>query len=331
MIWFHGGAFITGGGELPWYDGHLLAAEQDVVVVAVTARLGALGHLVNGPDGPSPATTDHLAAVEWVHRHVATFGGDPDNITLFGQSAGGFAIDAMLRWGVGSHVRGAIVQSGFLSQEDLIVNRDDIQQIHRAFVTVLEEDPETASVKDLLVAQAELARQMGRTEIWAPVRPDISQPVTIPIIAGMTRDDVLPFLVIADGRSSAEEGDLIELRESMNRIQTAQIVRGNEALAARSRSGGQQAWLYEFAWDVPQSGWGAPHCAELPYVLGTRDAWEQAPMMEGADWELVDRRGRQLRAAWGTFARYQSPGTSWSPFDQEERHVVVLDEGRAAG
>lgn len=97
LVWFHGGAFMSGAGSLPWYSGASMAQRGGMVVVGVNYRLGALGfmHL----PGVSPANLgleDQFFALEWVSRQIATFGGDPDNITVAGQSAGGFSVLAML-------------------------------------------------------------------------------------------------------------------------------------------------------------------------------------------------------------------------------------------
>ena len=97
LVWLHGGAFWTGAGSLDWYSGVPMAREGDVVVVGVNYRLGALGfmHL----DGVAPANLglmDQFAAIEWVAREIAACGGNPDNITVMGQSAGGLSILALL-------------------------------------------------------------------------------------------------------------------------------------------------------------------------------------------------------------------------------------------
>src|SRR5829696_6547352 len=97
LVWLHGGAFISGAGSLPWYSGATMARRGDVVVVGVNYRLGALGFMhLPGVSLPNLGLLDQFAALEWVSRNIAAFGGDPDNITIAGQSAGGFSVLAML-------------------------------------------------------------------------------------------------------------------------------------------------------------------------------------------------------------------------------------------
>ena len=97
MVWIHGGAFTLGSGSDPLYAGANLARRGDVVVVTINYRLGALGFLHE----PALGTTnfgmrDMVAALRWVRDNIANFGGDPDNVTIFGESAGGWAVAALL-------------------------------------------------------------------------------------------------------------------------------------------------------------------------------------------------------------------------------------------
>ncbi len=99
----HGGAFVTGAGSVGTYNGKHLAARGDVVVVTINYRLGALGflNLSGATDGKLPGTgaeglADQIAALNWVKANIAQFGGDPANVTIFGESAGGMSVGALL-------------------------------------------------------------------------------------------------------------------------------------------------------------------------------------------------------------------------------------------
>ena len=97
LIWLHGGAFWTGAGSLDWYSGVPMARHGDIVVVGVNYRLGALGFMhLPGVSEPNLGLHDQIAALQWVSKEIAAFGGDPDNITVSGQSAGGLSVLAML-------------------------------------------------------------------------------------------------------------------------------------------------------------------------------------------------------------------------------------------
>ena len=101
MVWIHGGAYLSGSGGLDIYDGAHLAVHGDVIVVTVNHRLSALGYLYLGGiseqyvDSGNAAQLDLVAALRWVKDNIADFGGDPDNVTVFGESGGGGKINAL--------------------------------------------------------------------------------------------------------------------------------------------------------------------------------------------------------------------------------------------
>ena len=96
MVWIHGGAFVTGGGAVPIYDGSSLVTRGDVVVVTINYRLGALGFLYIPGVTANAGMLDQITALKWVQNNIEVFGGDPNNITIFGESAGGCSILSLL-------------------------------------------------------------------------------------------------------------------------------------------------------------------------------------------------------------------------------------------
>lgn len=92
LVWVHGGAFTAGSGSMPWYEGTPLAMLGDVVVVTVNYRLGILGYAGRNNLG----SLDQVLALQWVQHHIAAFGGDPGNVTVFGESAGGSSLVALM-------------------------------------------------------------------------------------------------------------------------------------------------------------------------------------------------------------------------------------------
>lgn len=101
IVWIHGGAYEYGGTVDPLYDFHNFVEENpDVIIVSVAYRLGVLGflhlsHLPDGkdfPDAQNLGLMDQLMALKWVHENIAAFGGDPDNVTIMGESAGGGSV-----------------------------------------------------------------------------------------------------------------------------------------------------------------------------------------------------------------------------------------------
>ena len=120
MVWIHGGAFLIGSGSQDMFRGNTLVSNGNVVLVTINYRMGALGfmNLKEITGGRIPATgceglLDQIAALDWVHANIEAFGGDPDNITVFGESAGAMSIgDLMGMPAARGKFQKAIMESG---------------------------------------------------------------------------------------------------------------------------------------------------------------------------------------------------------------------------
>ncbi len=209
MVWVHGGAFILGSGSTSLYAGERLATRGDVVVVTINYRLGALGFLswkgfAAGSDVP-PANVglrDQIAALAWVRDNIEGFGGDPGNVTIFGESAGAMSIGTLL--GVPA-ARGlfhkAILQSGAAHN---VSSPEKAAQVSADFFGFLGiEDPSPAALMDvpvgrLMEAQARATVGIGLENgmmAWQPcVDGDlIPEPPLAAIDRGAARD--VPILI----------------------------------------------------------------------------------------------------------------------------------------
>src|SRR2546430_634105 len=113
MVWIAGGLFeYHGTGASPWYDGSRFARDG-VVCVTINYRVGAEGFLYLGDGVANRGLLDQVAALEWVRENIAAFGGDPGNVTIFGQSAGALSVGTLLAMPRAEGLfRRAIVQSG---------------------------------------------------------------------------------------------------------------------------------------------------------------------------------------------------------------------------
>ncbi|WP_367320116.1 carboxylesterase/lipase family protein [Streptomyces sp. HUAS ZL42] len=159
LVWLHGGALTRGSSAVPVYNGRPFARDG-VVLVSINYRLGVEGYGLF-PDAPAnPGLRDQLAALEWVHASIEAFGGDPDRVTLFGQSAGAISIGALIAAPQAQGLfRRAILQSGPPEAFD----RDKVRRMVRRMATRLkipataqafaEVDPEL-----LLKTQADVGR-----------------------------------------------------------------------------------------------------------------------------------------------------------------------------
>ena len=178
MVWIHGGAFISGSGRDAVFDGTRLAARGDVVVVTLNYRLGAFGflQLTDRPGSGNLGLLDQVAALEWVRANIAAFGGDPGNVTLFGQSAGGMSVAALLAAPAAKGLfHRAIVQSG---SAEAATDAAQAAAVTGEFLGLLGvEEPSTERLlelpmEELLRAQQELGAAMrARGGLGLPFGP----------------------------------------------------------------------------------------------------------------------------------------------------------------
>lgn len=183
MFWIHGGAFIIGSGMEPSSHGGNLAVHGDVVVVSINYRLGALGfmNLKEITGGRIPATgneglLDQVAALEWVHDNIKAFGGDPDNITVFGFSSGGMSIGCLLGMPAARGKFGkSLHQSGAANVVDPL---DKAVKMSGEYLKVLglnarEVEPLRAlTSRKLLAGQLQLGMKLRETErVLTPFQP----------------------------------------------------------------------------------------------------------------------------------------------------------------
>ncbi|MEY4722479.1 MAG: hypothetical protein RIQ46_2204, partial [Pseudomonadota bacterium] len=212
VVWIHGGAFM--GGSVNPYDGSALAAEGDVVVVAINYRLGILGWANLGEALGLPAIPsnlglrDQIAALEWVRDNVAAFGGDPGRVTIMGQSAGSISVSLLMHAGPARGLfHAAILQSGAVS---LIHSRERSIEDGRAMAQALGinqgdlDSLRTMDVDRLLAAQDAAGKAISGgipTAPWfdgdllpASLEAAMAHDVApVPIMAGATREEIVLF------------------------------------------------------------------------------------------------------------------------------------------
>lgn len=224
LFWIHGGGFSHGAGSQPTYDGGPLAERGDVVVVTINYRLGALGYLYLGGVGgeewgaaANAGSLDQIAALEWVRDNVDSFGGDPGNVTIFGQSAGGVAVSTLLAMpGARGLFAKAIAQSGTAARLGGTELGGAVAARYLTQIGIPDGDREAlqaATVEELVSAQ-------GTRGALSPIVDGSSLPVPpldhirtgaltgIPLMIGSTRDEQKLY-VAGSQRDELAEDDLV--------------------------------------------------------------------------------------------------------------------------
>jgi para-nitrobenzyl esterase len=185
LVWIHGGAFVTGTGSTPWYDGTRLAATGDVVVVSINYRLGALGFLELGELGDERYAAsgncgilDQVAALQWVSANASSFGGDASQVTVFGESAGAMSVGTLLALPAARGLFSrAILQSGAGAH---VAARDKAERVTRDLLAELGMTPGDAGslvdvpVDRLLAAQGRVVDRGWPNLAFTPVVDGVS-------------------------------------------------------------------------------------------------------------------------------------------------------------
>jgi para-nitrobenzyl esterase len=320
LVWIHGGSYVAGAGDLPIFDPATLVAEQRVVVVAITYRLGVLGFL--GDDRsvpPNLGLLDLLEGLRWVRRHVAAFGGDPDAVTLFGQSAGGDAIaHLMIASGAEGLFRRAILQSAPFG-----IRRGRSTMTDRMLAAVGRVDPD--ATEDLLFAAHDRAYAAARRSGLRsgmpfgpqygaePLPPEASADRAwravadrVDVLVGWTTEETAFFGALSPGLSRlfALPGIGGALRRVVVRLTTDAVYRrGGRAFAQLLRSAGARVTEYELDWRPEGGAALSGHTVDLPLLFPDADGWAGARVLGRVDPHDLVALGAGLRAIWGAFAR----------------------------
>jgi para-nitrobenzyl esterase len=347
LVWVHGGSNNSGWSYEPNYHGYNLA-ERGVVVVSIAYRLGVFGFFSH-PDLPrdEPVANfglwDIVAALEWLERNIATFGGDPDRVTLFGESAGAQDILALMASDAAAglfHRASLQSNAGYgLPGEIYGLGNEEWRARHLATHLGIQEDPlaglRALPAETLLAEYEELFEdyyhnpavdgQLIRRPTWEAISAgDLGGRE---LIIGTNRDEWLDFIA-ADADSDALRETIAglsyidpavarrvtageqDVRRAMDRARTAdQMLCPSQATARLASENGLSAWMYFFTRvreDAGGAALGAYHGAEYPYVFGVHDAYMTT---NDTDLALTDAMQRY----WVQFAATGDPNVDGLP------------------
>jgi para-nitrobenzyl esterase len=361
MVWIHGGGFVIGSGSQPIYDGAPLARRGDVVVVTINYRLGPLGFLylkdlcpdLEGSVG-NAGIRDQVAALEWVRDNIAAFGGDPANVTIFGESAGGMSVGTLLGMPAarGLFAR-AIPQSGAAHN---VHSRETATQVAAHFLEELGLSPSEAPRKlrdvppdKLLDSHQQTMLKLGTNASVLPFQPlvdgeSLPEPpleairagcaADVSLLTGTTRDEWKLFGVLDAGIRKLDEDRLV--RRLSRQLPGADV----EALietyrsAREGRAASEPYELYcaietDCVFRIPAIRLAEAQSAHQPSTFFYQFNWE-SPSLGGAlgachaidlpfVFGVLDKEGAELFAGGGPEARQLSERVmdAWISFARE--------------
>lgn len=364
MVWIHGGGFANGSGTSPTFDGEQFAA-RGVILVTINYRLGIFGFLAH-PELTAQSAhkssgnfglEDQIAALQWVRANIGSFGGDPSNVTIFGQSAGGASV---LDLAGSPRAQGlfskAIIQSGAARQAIAPATLADAEQRGTAFaggrsIAQLRSLDATALVKLLESAPRDTARFGPSIDGYVltqdpatALRRRSGPPLPLLIgsnareglgtpdpdqFAPMVRqafstnaDKALQFYGVADGGAGSVDPLLGTPAQQFSTDSTFRC--GNVQIAQISAATGAPTWQYQFEQAVPgREQQGAAHSVEVPYVFGTLSPTG----FSGANYGPADRRLSALMTQyWANFATTGNPNgpglPEWPKYTSDRKAFV---------
>jgi carboxylesterase type B len=282
LVWIHGGAFLAGSPASPWYDGRAFARDG-VVCVTVGYRLGVDGFAVLDGVPSNLGLRDLLLALDWVRENVAAFGGDPDRITVAGQSAGGAAVLALLSSATGhGRFHRAVSLSGGTFQVKVDAARDVLERLGaRLGVPPTPAGFGSRTVEEIQRGVLALRDERGGDPlVLGPVVGDDILPV--PIAEGLAaHGHDVPLLLGATGdefdsgatpkNPHRGPGSAAAARAAGTRLTDTLFRSACPRAAASRRDATAGTWLYSFEWPSPVFG-GAAHCVDIPFFFDVLDA-----------------------------------------------------------
>lgn len=335
-FWIHGGAFLQGYSHEIEFDGEAYC-RRGVILVSINYRLGVFGFLAHpwleeeqSRQGGrrisgNYALLDQIAALRWVRENIAAFGGDPENITVFGQSAGCMSVQSLVSTPLtGDWIRKAIFQSasGYKSMMGTAA-MEDAKRVGEEFVQLtgaadLEELRAIPAQELLELQKAFLESRQGVRRCFSPVIDHYVLDGDLDTLLERGEMKDIPYMM---GSTAQDIGTPPQMRGT---DQKGGLYYGCIGLSQKLEELGRKpGYVYYFTRGPLGDEAGAFHSSELWYMFGTLErSWR--PKEEG-DYELS---GRMLDA-WTDFMKYGDPNGrkegSWKPCTKEDPYVQVLD------
>lgn len=320
-IWYHGGAFISGFSSELEFDGEAYA-RRGVILVTVGYRLGLMGFfahpVLRQRDGHSGnyGTLDQIAALDWVRENIGDFGGDPNLITIMGQSAGAMSVRTLCASPLSrGKIQRAIIQSGGGYRSPLAMANVEMEKMEKGSAAALDEMGMTLEAlyektpQELMTLQGSIWKGMAEaTGCMLPLCPQLdgySLTKSCDQILEDGEQPNIPYLIGSNLNDLAQEdtGDGVGLMQ-----------KSNTAFCAIQKEN-PHTYAYFFRRKLPGDEAGAFHSAELWYMFGTwKRCWRS---LTEADGHLSE----EMLDAWTAFIRTGNPG--WEAYSEE--HPVVKE------
>lgn len=321
MVWLHGGSYRNGGLDNVVYNPELIASQHNVIVVGIGYRLGVLGYL-RDKDGnlANLGLLDQIAGLKWVKQNIAEFGGNADNITLFGESAGGNSVQHLLiADGTKGLFKRAIIQSNPFGT---MANRTNISQ---SMLNEFNKLPINASLDTILAKQSDIEQTMSKSEksnakymIFAPhygVYPlpkeqDLDKAWadalnSVDILVGANSKEANAYLIATPTLAKINQMPVLGYftQQKLDKLSQEVFIEPALQFAQKFAPAKGKMYHYHITWGENDSAIGAGHTMELPLLFGAKFLPSNSPMLMNKSADEVEKYGYQLRKIWVNFAK----------------------------
>ncbi|MGN0236059.1 MAG: carboxylesterase family protein [Paludibacteraceae bacterium] len=300
LVYIHGGNYFAGGGEKPNTQLAELAERGQVVTVSITYRLGIFGYYYDPAIAtPNCGLLDQLAALEWVKRYIGLFGGDAENITLAGQSAGAQSVVYCLADTNRVSLRRAVVFSAPMGlTTSAATARKRTRWVEDYFASHYGEayDVRTCPADTLLAVQ--LRYQEAHPQAWHSLPFSPTALPQKPCYGDKVR---WPEQVVVCAQE--DDGSMFGPKALWPMLTSVVFTTPAKSYVRYLQRQGVDAQYHLFRWKPTGSPLGAAHCCELPLLLGTSDEWVGTWIMGTVSKEELEVRRRQAMDDFAHFMR----------------------------
>ncbi|SMC53149.1 carboxylesterase family protein [Chryseobacterium sp. YR221] len=319
VVWIHGGSHEIGCGDMDTADPAEWVKEQHIIVVNVSYRLGIFGFLGGDENRrPNLGLFDIIEALKWIQTHIAYLGGDPENITLLGQSSGGDAIaHLMISEGTDGLFHRVIMQSAplglrhkrhkmsaeFLKKTEILKDETDVLKMveeYRKWVpSVLKYGLKAAMPFGTQYGFPPLCREEDAETKWKENAGKYD------VLIGLNNDETAFYLKTSESLGSFfRKGIGLKIMNKTVR-KTTEFIYGHPAklFADNYAKAGGNVYLFRIHSLLKENYLGAPHCIDLPLIFGNEPAWKPSGLLKDIPWAYIHENGKKLRALWAEFAR----------------------------
>lgn len=366
MFWIYGGSYATGGVSASYYDMSTMANETGCIIVSANYRLNVCGFLDLREIIPDATANNGLRdivfALEWVNENISAFGGDPSNVTVFGQSAGAALANALLCVPSAQNYFNKVISQSACG--DAFYSVEQAKEVSEKWISMMG-NPDAEELVDM--SPAKLVSRNGMLDTYVflkngmnctfnPVidgefitcHPSELESTDKKLLVGTTKNEASLFLFFVPvpltysslAMNTAVPGYTEELRKTLTedfsiittdaliKLTTERMYQYPMTKLADNLSEKTEVYAYRYDYEpslVKLTGLGAFHATEIPLLFDSHLVLGSFDFIIFKNEEDITV-GKRMRKYWGNFAKFGVPDDNWAKYDGENRQILAIDK-----